>query len=166
VQTAVAGLYVDHHAWLVAWLTGRLRNAAEAADLAQDTFLRVLGREGETVGGLREPRAWLTTIAKGLLLDHWRRREIERAYLDTLATLPEAVAPSAEDRYIVLETLVRLEALLDGLKPAWRSALLWARLEGLTLPEIAVRLEVSVATAERYLAKALRHCYDRLYLAA
>ena len=53
IQTAVHGLYVDHHAWLVTWLTRRLRNAAEAADLAQDTFLRVLGREAETISGLR-----------------------------------------------------------------------------------------------------------------
>jgi DNA-directed RNA polymerase specialized sigma24 family protein len=40
-----------------------------------------------------------------------------------------------------------------------RRAFLWARLEGLTCPEIAERLGVSLATAERYIATALRHCY-------
>ncbi|MDD3484875.1 sigma factor, partial [Azovibrio restrictus] len=33
-------LYRDHHGWLQGWLRRRLGNAHEAADLAQDTFLR------------------------------------------------------------------------------------------------------------------------------
>lgn len=162
---AAASLYAAHHAWLTGWLVRRVRDAADAADLAQDTFVRVIGRAASELEGLREPRAYLTSIAKGLVIDHWRRREIEQAWLEALARLPEAQAPSPEERLIVLETLVRIDALLDGLAPAMRSALLWARLDGATIPQIAERLGVSRATAERYLAKALRHCYDQVYAA-
>ena len=35
-------LYRDHHGWLRGWLLRRLNVPAEAADLAQDTFLRLL----------------------------------------------------------------------------------------------------------------------------
>ncbi len=31
-----------------------------------------------------EPRVLLTHIAKGLVIDHWRRQSIERAYLEAL----------------------------------------------------------------------------------
>lgn len=37
-------LYADHHGWLRGWLGRRLGNSSDAADLAQDTFLRLLRR--------------------------------------------------------------------------------------------------------------------------
>lgn len=40
----IALLYSDHHGWLVGWLRRRLGNPCDAADLDQDTFVRVLGR--------------------------------------------------------------------------------------------------------------------------
>lgn len=49
--------------------------------------------------------------------------------------------------------------MLDVLKPAVRTAFLLAQLDGLTCAEIAKRLGVSLATAERYVARALRTCY-------
>ena len=54
-------LYSDHHGWLHGWLRSRLGNAADAADLAQDTFLRVLLKQ--ELLELRTPRAFLRTIA-------------------------------------------------------------------------------------------------------
>jgi DNA-directed RNA polymerase specialized sigma24 family protein len=62
-------IYVDHHAWLVAWLRRRLGCMENAQDLAQDTFLRVL-RRPDGLAQAREPRAWLTTVAQGLVVDH------------------------------------------------------------------------------------------------
>ena len=59
---AFTTLYSDHHGWLHGWLQRRLGNAWDAADLTQDTFVRVLGRP---IAG-NEPRALLTHIAKGL----------------------------------------------------------------------------------------------------
>ena len=81
-------LYNDHHGWLHAWLSRRLGNAWDAADLAHDTFLRLLGRRGGRDFG-NEPRALLTHIAKGLVIDRWRRQDIEQAYLESIAHLPE-----------------------------------------------------------------------------
>lgn len=102
-----AELYSAHHAWLTNWLVRRVRDTADAADLAHDTFVRVICRATPELATVREPRAYLTSIAKGLVVDHWRRRDIEAAYLDALAQLPEAQTPSPEERLIVLETLMR-----------------------------------------------------------
>lgn len=153
----VAELYRSHHGWLHGWLRRKLGCSDKAADLAHDTFLRVLARR--PTSALEQPRAYLGTIARGLLIDHWRRRELEQAWLDTLATLPQPQLPSLEERAILLETLHAIDRMLDGLKPAVRQAFLWAQLEGLSCPRIAERLGVSLATAERYVAQALRHCY-------
>lgn len=150
-------LYLDHHGWLQGWLHTRLNNNADAADLAQDTFLRILRRRQATA--MQEPRAYLRTVARGLVIDFWRRRDIEQAWLETLAQLPEPEVPSPETGLLVIESLMAIDRMLDTLKPQIREAFLLAQLEGLTCPLIAERLGVSLSTVERHLAKALRHCY-------
>lgn len=153
----VETLYGEHHGWLLGWLRRRLGHAGDAADLAQDTFVRVLGRPRD-VDGLREPRAWLTTIAQGLVVDHVRRRALERACLEAIAALPEPQAPSPENRLLLVEALLRIDAMLDGLAPKARSAFLLSRLDGLGYAEIAQRLDVSLSSVEKYMASAIRHC--------
>ena len=87
----VQALYEAHHSWLVARLRRKLGCAWDAADLAQNTFVRVPGTQRQQLQELLEPRAYLTTIAHRLLSNHLRRRQIERAYLDALALAdPEA----------------------------------------------------------------------------
>lgn len=71
-SSAIGELYQHHSCWLTDWLRRRLGCPHRAADLAHDTFERLLGMHAPA--GLREPRAFLTTIARGLVVDH-RRRE-------------------------------------------------------------------------------------------
>jgi RNA polymerase sigma-70 factor (ECF subfamily) len=157
LQQEVRSLYSDHHGWLQGWLRRRLGNAFDAADLAHDVFIRLLARR-EPVA-MKEPRAYLSSVARGLVIDHWRRRELEQAWLETLAQMPEATAPSPEQRLLILEALVEIDRMLDTLKPAVRTAFLLAQFDGRSCREIGERLGVSLATAERYVAKALRACY-------
>lgn len=163
VQQQVHRLYSDHHGWLLGWLRRRLGNSGDAADLSHDVFLRVLSRRRASDADaprIEEPRAYLSTIARGLVIDLWRRRELEQAWLDALATMPQAEVPGPEQRQLMLEALVLIDRALDELPHAVRQAFLWAQLDGMTCPQIADRLGVSLATAERHVARALRRCYD------
>lgn len=152
-------LYVDHHAWLLNWLHQRLQHRETAADLMQDTFLQLIGRPS-VIGELKQPRAWLTTVAKGLMVDRARRQRLERAYLEALASQPEATGVSPEDRLLLLETLIRIDALLDGLPSKVRNAYLLSRLEGMPYRDIATQLGTSLSSVEKYMATAMRHCYQ------
>lgn len=151
-------VYEDHHSWLCGWLRRKLANPADAADLAHDTFMRLLGKPPQQAQALREPRAWLTTAAHGLMVDHLRRQALERAYAQTLAMAPPAIHPSPEERLLLLETLLRIDAMLDGLPPKARTAFLLSRLEGLPYADIARQLGVCLSSVEKYMASALRHC--------
>lgn len=154
---AVHTLYRSHHSWLHGWLRAKLGNSFDAADLAQDTFLRVL-RHRHELDALREPRAYLTTIAKRLVLNHHRRRSLEQAYMEALAYLPELHTPSAEQRLMLLQTLHEIDEMLAGLSIVARQAFLLAQLEGLTYPEIAVQLKVSVRSVQRYIVQGYEQC--------
>lgn len=153
----VQALYLQHHGWLVARLRRKLGCAWDAADLAQSTFVRVLGARAPLT--IAEPRAYLTTIAQRLLSNHLRRRQIERAYLDALAALPEPLAPPPEARLMVMETLLAIDRLLGGLPVAARQAFLLWRLEDLTQEQIAAQLGLSRTTVRRHLAAAAERCY-------
>ncbi|KAF1072991.1 MAG: putative RNA polymerase sigma factor FecI [Pseudomonas citronellolis] len=153
-------LYSEHNGWLKGWLYRRLGCTTQAADLAQDTFLRLLQAQrktGQTLD-LQRPRAYLATIGKRLLYDHFRRQSLEQAYLDLLARMPEAFALSAEELWQMRETLQQLDALLDGLKPQVRTVFLLSQLEGLTYAEIARQVGVSERTVKRHMASAFEAC--------
>ncbi len=154
----VEGLYGDHHGWLQGWLRRKLGNSFDAADLAHDTFVRVMAsrRLPRHLGD--EPRALLTHIAKGLVVDHWRRQEVELAYLDAVAQVPEPAAPSEEARLIIIEALMRIDAMLASLPSRTRQIFLLAQLDGLTLHQIAEQTKTPVITVRRHIHKALMAC--------
>ncbi len=161
IETAshtVEALYLNHHRWLVGWLRRHLQGADHAADLAQDIFVRLL-HSPHLANNILEPRAWLTTIAKRLLIDKLRRERLERAYQEALLHLPEAEAPSPEAQLQLLQALETIDALLAGLGENARMAFLLSRLDGLTYNEIAEQLKVSVSSVEKYMAKAIRHSF-------
>ncbi|AOY00439.1 sigma-70 family RNA polymerase sigma factor [Jeongeupia sp. USM3] len=157
ISPSLGPLYRDHHRFLHGWLRRKLGCSVEAADLTHDTFLRLLIAP-ERCAGIIEPRSFLTTIARRVMIDHFRRQALERAYLDVLAQQPEALAPSPEERALLLETLVEIDAMLDRLNPRARQAFLLSQLEGLSYADIAARLEVSVSSVKKYMAKAIEHC--------
>lgn len=154
-------LYRDHRDWLLGWLRKSLQCPHRAEDLSQDTFIRLLGRPD--LQQPREPRALLTAIAKGLLIDHFRRSALERSYLDELALLPESAQPSPEEQALILESLREIDRLLGQLSSKARAAFLHNRLDGMGHAEIAERLGVSVSRVRQYLAQGMRQCYIALY---
>lgn len=154
---SIEALYADHHGWLKGWLRRRLGNSFDAADLAHDTFIRLIASEDPPV--VREPRALLTTVAQGVLSNFMRRRKIEDAYLATLAALPEQTAPSPETRAILIETLVELDRRLDALPAPVVKAFLLSQLDGMKQADIAAELKLSLATVQRHIARAAHCCF-------
>jgi len=154
-------LYSNHHGWLRGWLRKRLGNAFDAADLAHDTYVRVM--VSGKIPGPEQSRSHLTQIANGLVIDLYRRRQLEAAYLEAIGLLPQGQVPSEESRALVIEALVEVDTILHGLAPRARAALLLCRLDGLSYREIAAELGVSVSSVEKYIAAGLAACYRAVH---
>lgn len=152
----VHNLYTDHHRWLYNWLRRRMGCSHTAADLAQDTYVRLLA--SGRFPNQEQARPHLLQIAKGLVVDRHRRYVIEQAYLDALASQPETLAPSPEESALVIEALVQIDSALARLKPAVRETFLLSRFEGLTYSEIALNLNIAVATVRKYMLVAIQAC--------
>jgi len=159
---AVGTLYRDHCDWLVGLLRRRLGgNVDHAADLAHDTFERVM-RKG-VAPGMHEPRAYLTTVASRLVISHYRRAALEMAYLEALAQRPEPTAPSAQERAEVIEVLDQICEMIDRLDARSRRIFLLAQIDGLAYAEVAARMQVSIDVVKRTMSKALQSCYMAMY---
>lgn len=161
-QREIGSLYESHADWLRAWLRRRTRCSHRAADLTQDTFRRLLERPHPAP--LDSPRSYLATVARRLLIDDIRTREVERAILDACASAqpradditPERIAEATQ----LLNAVLRL---LDKLPQETRSAFMLRRLEGLEQKEIAARLSISLSTVKRHIALAYARCYAIAY---
>ncbi len=151
----VDGYYRAHHHWLQGWLERRLSCSAQAADLAHDTFVRLMK---QAIPDVQTPRAFLSQIAKSVLIDHYRRRSIEDAYLTALAALPEPTHPSPESRALLIELLSEIDAMLDGLPGKVRQAFLLVQLDGLSYAEVAEQMGCSTHSIKKYMARALAQC--------
>lgn len=155
-QQEIHTLYHAHHGWLVSWLNRRLGCVHNANDLAHDTFLRLITKS-LSISQVDEPRAFLTTVAHGLMVDQFRRKAVEQAYLQAMMHMPHAMAPSAEEQMVIMEVLLQVDRMLNGLKPVVRTVFLLSKLEGLTYQEISTSLGIPLRTIESHMAIALRH---------
>lgn len=152
---AIEALYSGHHGWLFETLKKKLGNAMDAADLTHDTFTRVLASR---VTCIEQPRAYLSCVAKGILVNWYQRKALERAYLEALSSLPPQQVPSPELRYVVLETLHQIDHMLDTLPPLVKRAFLLSQIGGLKYHDIAEQLGVSLITVKRYMKQAFVQC--------
>lgn len=157
-QSLLHQLFGDHHGWLFSRLRARLGCPSDAADMASETFARVVAMDDPH--SIREPRALLTIIAKRLIYASWRQRDLERAYLEALASEPEQVAPSAEQQALAIEALVEIDRLLEGLSSRARAAFLYSQLDGMTYAEIGRELGVSAPRVHQYVVQGLRACFE------
>ena len=142
----------------------RLRGDSEAAkDVVQPTFCQAIERL-DSYRGEAALYSWFCQICRNALTDHYRRNDRSTGRLVLLEDQPNAraileslAAPStAEPESGVLrEQLHRIvEATLDALPGRYGEALEWKYIDGLSVREIAARLELGEKAAESLLTRA------------
>lgn len=156
-------LYRSHQGWLNGWLRKKLGCLHQAADLVQDTFVKLLSLS--SLPALREPRAYLLVVANHLVINQYQRHKLEQETLRTMAVLAEeAQTASLEEQAATRQLLGKtLHILADELDDKPRQAFLMARVDGMSYAEIASELGVSESSVKQYLAKVLAHCHARLH---
>lgn len=141
----------------------RLRNEADAADLAQEVFLRLMRMEHHET--IRCPEAYLFTVASHVLHQHAVLRAAMPPSVDISEVFAEFQLSSSDDPAARAEGQQRLNEVQHALErmPAKDSAtLLLHRFAGLSIEEIGRELGVSRPAAKKYLARALTQCRNAL----
>jgi RNA polymerase sigma-70 factor (ECF subfamily) len=156
----VASLVHDHSPLLYRVALSIVRNSAEAEDIVQDAFLRVLQRR-HLLAEVAEIRPWLVRIAWNLALD--RRRRIRPEQMDDLfaAGLVSATLPA--DRTLAEATEIRrVLAAIERLPSKERQALLLSAMDELSTAEIATVLGCTESSVRSLLFRARARLRQRL----
>jgi RNA polymerase sigma-70 factor (ECF subfamily) len=152
----VGGLFRAHYPWLCTRLRRHLGASSSVEDIAAETFLQLLESPGLTP--IREPRALLSTIARRLIYQLWRRRDLERQHLDQLQYLDQPLAISPEERVQLTQALHGLNRTLERLPGKVRATFLLSRIDGLTYPQIAAELGISQRSVSVYMSRTHALC--------
>jgi RNA polymerase sigma factor (sigma-70 family) len=159
----IAG-FQDYYADLVRYLARRTGDPVRAADIAQDTYVRI-ATSGADMDMIGSERAYLYRVAGNLAIDSLRRDGRQASWLSSEEPSEDLIdpAPSPEQVAIGRDDLRRFNAALETLPAKARLALLMFRVDGLSHAEIAARLNVSNSMVAKYIGQALRHCRDAMW---
>lgn len=156
----VAELFREHNRTLVAFLRSRLDSLADAQEVAQEAYVRLVTLEHpEAVDSLR---AYLFRIASNLAVDRLRMRQVRTSHAPEpegpelhLAPVPERTADAGE-------RLHRLAAALRELPAKTARAFVAHMIDGRDVGAIARDMRITERMVRYHVTRALAHCRARM----
>jgi RNA polymerase sigma-70 factor, ECF subfamily len=137
----------------------------DAEDLTQEVFLKLYKNLASFDTQKGSFQTWITTLARNLLVDHFRRTRLERASesLDATfdgeedgPTMADRLAdprPSQEQHVADLELKVRVQNALKQLSPELREAVILRDLEDMDYKEISQVLRIPEGTVKSRISR-------------
>lgn len=156
----VAGLFREHNRALIAFLSSRLDSAAEAQEVAQEAYVRLLRLENPAQVGFL--RAYLFRIASNLAVDRLRQRNVradageEELFEEWLDT------PVPERRALAVDQLRLVREALRELPRKTSAAFVMHAIEGREFGAIASTMKLTERMVRYHVARAMAHCRARL----
>ena len=152
--------YREFRDQLSRYVAKRLGNPADIEEVLQDVFLRVVRNEA-ALGKARAPLAWLYTVARSVLIDHYRKQgRTPRARTGTtgetvaVTMLPAAMEPAAREPAArepgpAADGFDRcLAPLIEKLPDKYREAVIVVDMEGRRQSELAQRIGLGLPAAK------------------
>ena len=164
-QQAWQQLVVSQHRRIYAICYRFTGSATDAEDLTQDVFLKLYRNLASFDAEKGSLQTWITTLARNLLVDHFRRTRLERATTRwTQATRARTTAlhwptgwptpiRTPEAHASGLELKVRIQQALAQLSPELREAVVFRDLEDMDYKEIAQVLRIPEGTVKSRISR-------------
>lgn len=140
---------------LLKFLRRSWRNENDIRDLCQDVYIEIY--EAARIEFPKSAKAFLFSVARNVVIDKSRRAQIVaiEAVADLEALGVTVDEPGPDQAVIGRQELRRLQAALDRLPERWREALVLRKIEGLTRPQIALRMGIAERTVSQHLASGI-----------
>lgn len=162
-SSLIERLFSEHGSKLQSFFRRRILRSADAPDLVQEVYLRML-RISDTEA-IRNPLFYLYTVANNLAKEH-AALERRQAYGIDIEEAPRHEAletlPAFDAHLDTTRRAERLKVVLAQLRPKCRAALVLRFTHGLSYRAIALHLGVSAQMAKKYTAQGLSHCQRRM----
>ncbi|SOU09086.1 RNA polymerase sigma factor [Xanthomonas arboricola] len=152
------------HADLLAYMRRRPRDPDTANDLTQETLLSLLAyRHAPDIG---DYALLMYRITHNVLLEHWRTRHRRHATAHVALGLIAPLAADGAHVDHIADARRILQHLhthtLPALPPRCRQAFILNRIDGLTYPQVAAAMGISIKMVEKHISRALAACRNAL----
>ncbi len=155
----VVALFREHNAALVAFLRARLNSLADAQEVAQEVYLKLLSLGPGT--RIDSPRAFLFRSAANLAVDRLRMRNVRAAAPVDPEHDDWHVTPIPEQHASAVEQWRGLREALDELPPKTSRAFVMHVIDGRDFASIARDMNLSERMVRYHVGNALAHCRER-----
>ena len=162
-KALVERLFAQHGGALRAFFYRRIQHRPDAAELAQEVYVRML-RLNDTEA-IRNPEAYLYTVASNLAKENMvlERRRAATIDIDDASHHEQLAELSDVNGQIDTEQRVkRLREVLRQLPPKCHAVVVLQYWRGMSYEEIAAQLGISTHMVKKYLTQALAHCRRRM----
>ncbi|KQP16111.1 sigma-70 family RNA polymerase sigma factor [Pseudorhodoferax sp. Leaf265] len=150
-----------YHRELLNFLARQVSDRDAAADLAQESYVRVLAVQ-HAGRSIVDVRALLYRTAHNLLIDRHRRASVRRH--EDLDTVPEHAQPRAPAHLQPDEALAAMQvvrayvAAIEALAPRCREAFVLHVFDGLSHAQVGQRMGISASMVEKHIVRAMVAC--------
>jgi RNA polymerase sigma factor (sigma-70 family) len=162
-------LFRENGSALRRYLARLVRSTDVAEELAQEAFARVYAVEATSI---QSPRSFLFRTAHNLAVNHVRHeRTAATESVGDVGDIEGVIEsqsssdlsmPTAEAELAGRQELALLRDAIDHLPAQCKKMFVLRKIDGLSYREIADRLELSVSSVEKGIARAMRLCHERL----
>jgi RNA polymerase sigma-70 factor (family 1) len=147
--------YIEYREFLYRFFIKHVKIPALAEDFAQDVFIKFWQKKDQT-DSVENMDAWLYTLAKNHLMDHYRKLATEKKYQDMVWQEMERHSDNVIQDIYKQELEDKIAVLLKKLPPRQKEIYDLSREKGMSLEEIAEVLNISPNTAKNHLVQALK----------
>lgn len=153
-------VFAHREGWLLGYFRRRLAQPADARDLVQEVYLRLLHTDRGEAALIADPEAYLFTVAANLVKEEAVLHRKRALHQDVTQVFPELETreETAEDLLDREQRERRLAEALQRLPPRHRAVMLMQYRDRLSYADIAQRLGVSTHMVKKYVVKALALC--------
>jgi len=138
----IENIFLDYNDYIFKYIYSMVQNRAEAEDLLQDTFIKVMKAKNKDI---RNWKSYLITVARNTVYDHWRKRK-NKLSLD----LFDKLKTKNKD----IELKLDIEKGIKNLSPKLKEVIILREINGLDYTEIADVLGIEKGTVKSRLNRA------------
>ena len=155
ITSSFLSLRAGLHKFLMRFLVRR----QDVEDIVQETFMRAY--ESERHQKIEYPKSFLFTVARNIALSEIERKGTRvTSYVSDMQDLNIAAEQNVEDNVDAEQRLSAVLKVVATLPPQCQRVVIMKKILGFSHQEIGRRLQISVRTVEKHLAKALQRCQE------
>lgn len=157
----VRSLFQQHNRALVGFLAARLKSEAEAHEVAQEAYVKLL--QLEQASAVSFLRAHLFSIAGNLAIDRLRQRQVRERSITPQQLFEDWLTPPGPDRTLIgQQQMAVIKRALQELPEKCRRAFVLHIFGEHSVQEVAVQMQLTDRMIRHYIARAMALCRQRL----